>query len=117
MVLDETGEFCLIHKKKCVKHNNWEKLRRAEIDMERVRQWLKLDELFGKERQIRTAMAQRAGNLPLILHSTFNQGLMQQQQQHAGQTGVTWESSEAHSSANKTFDMEDDTKGFFKNLY
>lgn len=67
-----------------MKHNNWEKLRRAEIDMERVRQWLKLDELFEKERQIRTAMAQRAGLLPLILHSTFNHELMQQQ--YANQT-------------------------------
>ena len=55
--------------------------------MERVRQWLKLDELFEKERQIRTAMAQRAGLLPLILHSTFNHELMQQQ--YAGQAGVS----------------------------
>ncbi|EFX66713.1 hypothetical protein DAPPUDRAFT_229353 [Daphnia pulex] len=109
-VFDETGEFCLIQKKKCVKHNNWEKLRRAEIDMERVRQWLKLDELFEKERQIRTAMAQRAGLLPLILHSTFNHELMQQQQQqYAGQTGVTSESSEAYAAANKKLAMEDDT--------
>ena len=36
----KTGEFCLIQKKKCAKVNNWEKLRRAEIDiiLERVRQ-------------------------------------------------------------------------------
>jgi COMPASS component SPP1 len=100
----------LIQKKKCVKQNNWEKLRRAEIDMERVRQWLKLDELFEKERQIRTAMAQRAGLLPLILHSTFNHELMQQQQQqYAGQTGVTSDSSEAYAAANKKLAMEDDT--------
>ncbi len=77
--------------------------------MERVRQWLKLDELFEKERQIRTAMAQRAGLLPLILHSTFNHELMQQQQQYAGQTGVASESSEAYSSANTKLAMEDDT--------
>ena len=108
-VFEETGEFCLIQKKKCVKHNNWEKLRRAEIDMERVRQWLKLDELFEKERQIRTAMAQRAGLLPLILHSTFNHELMQQQQQYAGQVGVSSESAEAHSSTHKNFTKEDDT--------
>lgn len=55
--------------------------------MERVRQWLKLDELFEKERQIRTAMAQRAGLLPLILHSTFNHELVQQQQ-YGIQAGV-----------------------------
>jgi COMPASS component SPP1 len=98
-VFEETGEFCLIQKKKCVKHNNWEKLRRAEIDMERVRQWLKLDELFEKERQIRTAVAQRAGLLPLILHSTFNHELMQQQQ-YAGQAGVLSENAEAQTSGN-----------------
>lgn len=107
-VFEETGEFCLIQKKKCVKHNNWEKLRRADIDMERVRQWLKLDELFEEERPIRTAMAQRAGLLPLILHSTFNHELMQPQQ-YAGQTGVTSESVEAHLSANKKFAKEDET--------
>lgn len=88
-VFKETGEFCLVAKKKCVKHNNWEKLRRAEIDMERVRQWLKLDELYEKERQIRTAMAQRAGLLPLILHSTFNHELIQQQQQQQHQHSLT----------------------------
>ena len=67
--------------------------------MERVRQWLKLDELFEKERQIRTAMAQRAGLLPLILHSTFNHELMQQQQ-YAGQSGVLSENAEAQTSGN-----------------
>lgn len=78
-VFEETGEFCLVPKKKCVKHNNWEKLRRAEVDMERVRVWLKLDELFERERQIRTAMAHRAGLLPLMLHSTFNHEIRPQQ--------------------------------------
>ena len=78
-VFEESSEFCRAQKKKCWKHNNWEKLRRAEIDMERVRQWLKLDELFDKERQIRQAMAQRAGLLPLILHSTFNHDMVQPQ--------------------------------------
>jgi hypothetical protein len=55
-------------------------------------------------------MAQRAGLLPLILHSTFNHELMQQQQQqYAGQTGVTSDSSEAYAAANKKLAMEDDT--------
>ena len=38
-------------KKECNEHFSWEKLRRAELDMDRVRQWLKLDELLEKERQ------------------------------------------------------------------
>lgn len=37
-VFDLTGEFCRAPKKSCLKHYCWEKLRRAEIDMERVRQ-------------------------------------------------------------------------------
>ncbi|GAB6021469.1 CXXC-type zinc finger protein 1 [Chamberlinius hualienensis] len=69
-VFKTTGEFCRIAKKKCNKHYCWEKLRRAEIDMDRVRQWLILDELFEQERNIRLAMSNRAGVLGLMLHST-----------------------------------------------
>lgn len=58
-VFKPTGEFCRAPKKSCLKHYQWEKLRRAEIDMERVRQWLKLDELVEQERSIRLAMASR----------------------------------------------------------
>lgn len=58
-VFEPTGEFCRAPKKSCLKHYQWEKLRRAEIDMERVRQWLRLDELLEQERSIRLAMASR----------------------------------------------------------
>ncbi|XP_065581204.1 CXXC-type zinc finger protein 1-like isoform X2 [Artemia franciscana] len=78
-VLEESNEFCRVAKKKCVRHLGWEKLRRAEIDMERVRQWLKIDDLFEKERQVRQAMASRAGVLSLLLHSTYNHALMDPQ--------------------------------------
>ena len=37
-VFETTGEFCRVQKRKCNKHFSWERLRRAEIDMERVRQ-------------------------------------------------------------------------------
>uniref|UniRef100_T1HMQ8 CXXC-type zinc finger protein 1 n=1 Tax=Rhodnius prolixus TaxID=13249 RepID=T1HMQ8_RHOPR len=37
-VFEETGEICKYPKKSCSRHHCWEKLRRAEIDMERVRQ-------------------------------------------------------------------------------
>ncbi|XP_015188319.1 PREDICTED: CXXC-type zinc finger protein 1-like [Polistes dominula] len=80
-VFDATGEFCRAPKKSCVKHYVWEKLRRAEIDMERVRQWLKIDELVEQERQIRSNMATRAGVLALMLHSTYNHELMEQMTQ------------------------------------
>lgn len=71
-VFTPSGEFCRVPKKKCMKHHCWEKLRRAEIDMERVREWLRLDDLFEQERSIRTAMANRAGVLGLMLHSTVD---------------------------------------------
>ncbi|CAH1978378.1 unnamed protein product [Acanthoscelides obtectus] len=77
-VFSLTGEFCRAPKKSCIKHYVWEKLRRAEIDLERVRQWLKMDELLEKERQIRSSMANRAGVLALVLHSTYNHELMEQ---------------------------------------
>lgn len=71
-VFEETGEFCRFPKRKCNKHLCWEKLRRAEIDMERVRQWLRLDELFEQERNIRVAMSNRVGVLGLMLHQTID---------------------------------------------
>ncbi|GLV36846.1 CXXC finger protein 1 [Carabus blaptoides fortunei] len=77
-VFDLTGEFCRAPKKSCVKHYVWEKLRRAEVDMERVRQWLKMDELIEQERQLRHNMASRAGVLSLMLHSTYNHEIMEQ---------------------------------------
>ncbi|XP_045776634.1 CXXC-type zinc finger protein 1-like isoform X3 [Maniola jurtina] len=76
-VFEPTGEFCRAPKKACLKHYQWEKLRRAEIDMERVRQWLRLDELVEQERNIRLAMASRAGVLGLMLHSTYNHEVME----------------------------------------
>ncbi|XP_075235802.1 CXXC-type zinc finger protein 1-like [Lycorma delicatula] len=82
-VFDLTGEFCRASKKACIKHYCWEKLRRAEIDMERVRQWLKIDELIEQERQIRQRMADRAGVLALMLHSTYNHDLMEQMARNA----------------------------------
>ena len=35
-VFTNMGQFCRAPKKKCLKHFSWEKLRRAELDMERV---------------------------------------------------------------------------------
>lgn len=71
-----TGEFCRAPKKNCFKHYVWEKIRRAEIDLERVRQWLKMDELLDQERQIRMAMASRANVLALMLHSVYDHIIM-----------------------------------------
>ncbi|XP_062855567.1 CXXC-type zinc finger protein 1a isoform X2 [Trichomycterus rosablanca] len=70
-VFEPTGEYCRVSKRKCNKHYCWEKLRRAEVDLERVRVWYKLDELFEQERNVRMAMTNRAGLLALMLHQTI----------------------------------------------
>merc|ERR1712203_1206038 len=67
--------FCRLSQKKCQQHSFWEKFRRAEIDMERVRNWMKVDELIEQERIVKAAMSNRAGVLGLLLHSTFNHEL------------------------------------------
>uniref|UniRef100_A0A672PPF8 CXXC-type zinc finger protein 1 n=1 Tax=Sinocyclocheilus grahami TaxID=75366 RepID=A0A672PPF8_SINGR len=70
-VFEPTGEYCRVSKRKCNKHYCWEKLRRAEVDLERVRVWYKLDELFEQERNLKTAMTNRAGLMALMLHQTI----------------------------------------------
>ncbi|XP_028854230.1 CXXC-type zinc finger protein 1b isoform X2 [Denticeps clupeoides] len=70
-VFEPTGDYCRVAKRKCNKHYCWEKLRRAEVDLERIRVWYKLDELFEQERNVRTAMTNRAGLLALMLHQTI----------------------------------------------
>ncbi|XP_041428173.1 CXXC-type zinc finger protein 1 isoform X2 [Xenopus laevis] len=70
-VFELTGDFCRVPKRKCNRHYCWEKLRRAEVDLERVRLWYKLDELFEQERNMRMAMTNRAGLLALMLHQTI----------------------------------------------
>ena len=74
-VFELTGEFCRAPKKSCWKHHCWEKIRRAEIDMERVRQWFKMDELIEQERQIKQAMSARNGLMGLLLNTTFDHQL------------------------------------------
>uniref|UniRef100_A0A0B7AL79 CXXC-type zinc finger protein 1 n=1 Tax=Arion vulgaris TaxID=1028688 RepID=A0A0B7AL79_9EUPU len=71
-LFSEGETLCRAPKKKCVKHFCWEKLRRAEIDMHRLRQWMKLDDLFEQERNIRMAMSNRMGVLGLMLHQTVD---------------------------------------------
>ena len=71
-LFEDTGKLCRAQKKKCTKHISWERMRRAEIDMERLRQWMVLDELLEQEHFIRMAMSKRAGVLGLMLHQTID---------------------------------------------
>jgi len=76
-IFTPTGEFCRVKKKECNAHFCWEKLRRGMLDMERVRCWMKLDELMDQERQEKESLSRRAGVLNLMLHSTFNHEIME----------------------------------------
>ncbi|KAJ7312814.1 CXXC-type zinc finger protein 1 [Desmophyllum pertusum] len=69
-VFDESGDFCRAAKRTCLKHYCWEKLRRAGIDLQRIQQWLKLEEAYEQERSLRFAGARRGGVLGLLLHTT-----------------------------------------------
>lgn len=71
-LFEETGELCRLTKRKCNRHFNWEKLWRAQIDIERFRQFVKLDELFEQERSMHVTKASRAGVLGLLLHQTID---------------------------------------------
>ncbi|CAB4019848.1 CXXC-type zinc finger 1-like [Paramuricea clavata] len=72
--LEETKDLCCVSKRNCVRHYCWEKLRRAQIDGERVRQWLKLEEAYEQEKHTRLALTQRGGVLSLLLHRTIVEG-------------------------------------------
>lgn len=87
-VFELTGDFCRAPKKSCFKHYCWEKIRRAEIDLERVRQWLKMDELIEQERQIKQAMSARSGLMGLLLNSTFDHQLAARLQQTKAAAGI-----------------------------
>ncbi|XP_044528947.1 CXXC-type zinc finger protein 1-like [Gracilinanus agilis] len=69
-VFELTGDFCHRSRQRCNQHYCWEKLRRAEVDLERVRVWYKLEELLKQERIVRRAMTNPADFLALMLHQT-----------------------------------------------
>ncbi|XP_036161504.1 CXXC-type zinc finger protein 1-like [Myotis myotis] len=70
-VFEPTGNFCCLPKRLCIHHYCWEKLRRAEVDLERVRALYKLELLSEQEHKVRTSMRNRAGLLGLMLHQTI----------------------------------------------
>eukprot|EP00057_Strongylocentrotus_purpuratus_P012748 XP_011667222.1 PREDICTED: uncharacterized protein LOC580842 isoform X2 [Strongylocentrotus purpuratus] len=45
-ILTDTNKYCPLYKMNCETHYNWEKLRQAELDLERVIWLFKLDELL-----------------------------------------------------------------------
>lgn len=70
-VFEHNGNFCRVPKKKCMKHYCWEKLRRAQLDMEKVQKWLKIEELYERDQKIKYTMTNRGSVLGLLLHQTI----------------------------------------------
>ncbi|PAA81142.1 hypothetical protein BOX15_Mlig025553g1, partial [Macrostomum lignano] len=66
------GPLCPVARQKCTRHFAWARMRRAEIDIDRMRQLMRLEELLFEERAIRQAMMQRGGAVSLLLHSTID---------------------------------------------
>ncbi|OQR69410.1 PHD finger and CXXC domain-containing protein-like [Tropilaelaps mercedesae] len=64
-------DFCRLPKKKCIKHISWERMKRAQVDMEIIRARLKREDLSEQERTIQIQMVSRGGVLGLMLHDTI----------------------------------------------
>lgn len=71
-VFDETGDFCCVPRSRCNRHLGWERLRRAQIDLERYRHFIRMDELLQEEQRVQQSIAQRGGLLGLLLHKTVD---------------------------------------------
>lgn len=63
-------EICLAPKRSCSLHFKWEKLRRALIDLDRLRTYIKLEELVEQKRTNETALNQRKDLFSVLLHKT-----------------------------------------------
>jgi COMPASS component SPP1 len=68
---DSVHELCLAPKRSCTIHLKWEKLRRAQLDHEKLRVWLKLEELYEQKRANETALSQRKSLLSILLNQTI----------------------------------------------
>lgn len=67
---DSPDQICLAPKRSCSLHFKWEKLRRAQIDLEKLRTWFKLEELYEQKRSNETALNKRNGLLSVLLYET-----------------------------------------------
>ena len=68
MFADDAAELCRRMRRACTQHANWERVRRAGIDVRRVRLLMKLEELVFEECEIGNSLTNRAGVAALLLH-------------------------------------------------
>lgn len=71
-LLNNDVQFCSEPKASCSRHYSWDRLRKAQIDMERVRLWMRIEELHEQERRVNAQLAQRRNLLGILLHTTID---------------------------------------------
>uniref|UniRef100_A0A5S6PZ43 CXXC-type zinc finger protein 1 n=1 Tax=Trichuris muris TaxID=70415 RepID=A0A5S6PZ43_TRIMR len=64
------ANVCLVAKKKCLRHWQWDRYQFAMIDMERLSLILRLDEINDTERRIKMRLLSSGSIMDLLLHST-----------------------------------------------
>ncbi|CAF1554180.1 unnamed protein product, partial [Didymodactylos carnosus] len=70
-LFDVSDELCIVPKRICTRHLKWERKRRAQIDLERLHELMRLEELVEKENRIRSAIADRGSVAGLLMHKTI----------------------------------------------
>lgn len=71
--LEPDGNYCLELKKDCTQHYHWDKFRLAQLNMQRVQAFSKLDSLNDKIRTATTNLADTYGGVVgVMLHNTIS---------------------------------------------
>ncbi|OQV23596.1 CXXC-type zinc finger protein 1 [Hypsibius exemplaris] len=64
----KTGKFCRIPKKNCSKHPSWERVKRAELDLEVLRAYMRMEELVEQETILMRTIQSRGGIVQSLLN-------------------------------------------------
>ncbi|GAU88772.1 hypothetical protein RvY_01408 [Ramazzottius varieornatus] len=65
-----SGVFCNSYRKNCTRHPSWERIRRAEIDLEILRTYIKMEELAEQESVLMRTIQARGGIVQNLLNWT-----------------------------------------------
>ncbi|CAF2377174.1 unnamed protein product [Rotaria sp. Silwood2] len=69
-LFEVSDELCTVPKRLCSKHFKWDRKHRAQIDLERLHELMRYEELVEKENRLRTAINERGSVAGLLLHKT-----------------------------------------------
>ncbi|CAF1132614.1 unnamed protein product [Adineta steineri] len=70
-LFEVSDELCTAPKRLCSKHFKWDRRRRAQIDLERLHELMRFEELIEKENRLRIALSERGSVAGLLLHKTI----------------------------------------------